>query len=646
MDNNAGTRLSLGDDEPLITGGRSNPPDRREISARWLTGTILTGVTSTVLLGVALSAALDGREQLATPPETALIANNAAPDADDAHRTARLNPSPVLGGADTRRQLEVSTVHKEGDREVVRSLPFVHLRVPLAINYGSAVDYPPFDPLTVFAEDSVTSNLGNMGVIYGAKVESEMALRTQPFPLSEAVFDEGSQLSAEEVEQVVRDTGSILTEGNIQVASLHYVDPQRFGETLATQTIGSLGVRIVPENVSNAPRNTAEAGSRSYAEDIIIFNGGKPITQALSDAGYDGPDATGMADAISKLLNTDSLKAGVVVCLGLEVQDDRTHIMRASVFEKKQHILTIALNDRGQYVPSEHPEFSDALMAALANEPKAVSARADLPRVYDGVFSAALSHGLNRDMTRKLIRLLAADVDMQSRLSPTDKIEVFFSQPSPNGSATENSELLYVSAVFNNKDRIFYRFQLPDGTVDYFDREGRSARPFLIRNPVPAGRMTSPYGLRRHPILGYSKMHTGVDWAAPRGTPIMATGDGVVESAGWSAGYGRQTILRHANGYKTSYNHQSGIAKGIKPGATVRQGQVIGFVGATGLATGNHLHYEMFVNSSRVDPMRVRLPDSRSLEGEVLEVFKGERDRIEALLEDSFSRPVIAAATN
>jgi murein DD-endopeptidase MepM/ murein hydrolase activator NlpD len=645
LDNNAGTRLSLGDDEPLTTGGRNNPPDRREISARWLTGTVLTGVTSTVLLGVALSAALDGREQLATPPETALLAD-VARDADGAHRTARLNPSPVLGGADTRRQMEVSTIHKDGDREVVRSLPFVHLRVPLAVNYSSAVEYPPFDPLTVFAEESVTSNLGNMGVIYGAKVESEMALRTLPFPLEEAVFDEGSELSAEEVEQVVRDTSSILSEGNIQVASLHYVDPQRFGETLATQTLGTLGVRIVPENVSTAPRNSADSGSRSYAEDIILLTGSKPIVKALSDAGYDGPDATGMAEAISKLLNTDTLKGGAALCLGVEIQDERPHIMRASLFEKKEHMLTIALNDRGQYVPSEEPELSDELMAALANEPRTVASRADLPRVYDGVFSAALSHGLNRDMTRKLIRLLAADVDMQSRLAPTDKIEVFFSQPAPNGNATESSELLYVSAVFDSKERTFYRFQLPDGTVDYFDSEGRSSRPFLIRNPVPAGRMTSPFGMRRHPILGYSKMHTGVDWAAPRGTPIMATGDGVVESAGWSAGYGRQTIVRHANGYKTSYNHQSGIAEGVKKGATVRQGQVIGFVGATGLATGNHLHYEMFVNGSRVDPMRVRLPNSRSLEGEVLEAFKSERERIEALLEDSFSRPVVAAATN
>lgn len=645
MDNNAGAQISLGDDEPLTTGGRSNPPDRREISARWLAGTILTGLTSTLLLGVALSAALDGREQLATPPEIALISQS-APSADNMRKGGRLAPSPVLGGSNTKRQMEVSTVHKEGDREVVRSLPFVHLRVPLAASYPVSADYPPFDPLTVFAADNVTSNLGNMGVIYGAKVESEMALRTLPFPLTGEEFDEDSQLTVDEVEKVVRETGALLTEGNIQVASLHYIDPQRFGgDTLATQTMGSFDIRIIPENVSTASRDSSTSGERSYAEDIILLTANKKIDQALKDAGYDGPDAANMAEAIAKLLNADTLKSGVAICLGLEIQDDRPHIMRASVFERKQHVLTIALNDRGQYVPAEQPEMGEALVSALANEPKTVASRSDLPRVYDGIFTAALSHGLTKEMTRKVVRLLAADVDMQSRLSPNDKIEVFFSQPSPNGNATEDSELLYVAATFDGKERKFYRFQLPDGTVDYFDREGRSSRPFLIRNPVPAGRMTSPYGLRRHPILGYSKMHTGVDWAAPRGTPIIATGDGVVESAGWAAGYGRQTIIRHANGYKTSYNHQSAIAKGVTPGAQVRQGQIIGYVGATGMATGNHLHYEMFVNGTRVDPMRVRLPESRSLEGDLLASFKEERDRIEALLEDSFSKPLVAAAT-
>jgi murein DD-endopeptidase MepM/ murein hydrolase activator NlpD len=255
-----------------------------------------------------------------------------------------------------------------------------------------------------------------------------------------------------------------------------------------------------------------------------------------------------------------------------------------------------------------------------------------LPTAYDGIYRAAYSYGLNRDMTRQLIRLLAADVDFQSRLNPTDRIEVFFSNPDEDDNATDDSELLYVSATFGSTTRNFYRFEYEDGSADYFDEEGRSARPFLLRNPVPNGRFTSGFGSRRHPILGRMRAHTGVDWAAPRGTPIIAAGNGVVEEAGWSGGYGRHTVIRHANGYVSSYSHQHAFAEGIKVGARVRQGQVIGYVGSTGLSTGNHLHYELIVNGTKVDPMRVRLPQNRSLEGEQLEAFQYERERIVALL--------------
>ena len=140
-------------------------------------------------------------------------------------------------------------------------------------------------------------------------------------------------------------------------------------------------------------------------------------------------------------------------------------------------------------------------------------------------------------------------------------------------------------------------------------------------------------------------MHTGVDWAAPIGTPIIAAGNGVVEKAGWAGGYGKQIIIRHANGYETSYNHQSAFAKGIEPGVHVRQGQTIGFLGQTGLATGPHLHYELIVNGTKVDPMRVRLPVGKVLKGDDLVAFKRERERIDDLLkqEDSNSLKVASA---
>lgn len=641
MDDKAGAKPPLGDEPPLIADGRSGPPDRREISGRWLAGTVLTGLTSTVLMGVALSAALDGREQLATPPEIALLPK--APDGEEAAKTSRLIPARLLARQDDRRRMEVSTILKEGDREVVRTLPFVHVRMNLAAGHRTHKDYPPFDPLTVFAEDGAAAT-ASMGVIYGAKVESEVRLRTLPFPFGQNVFDENSDLSAEEVEQVVRNTGAILTDGDVQVAALHYVDPQRFGDTLATQALAQFSARIVQEeNVSIASRDLPEGPSIGFAEDIIVFSHDEEIFEAFKDAGYDGADARGMALAIGKLLNAQALKAGTILCLGIEAEGETSRIVRTSIYEGKQHVVTIALDDRDQYVPANEPEHGPELLAALDTEPQQAPVRADLPRAYDGIYNAAYSYGLTSQMTQKLIRLLAADVDFQSRLTTTDKLEVFFSQPNEDGSASDNSEILYVSASFGEKHRAYYRFELPDGSVDYFDREGRSARPFLLRVPVPNGRFTSGFGMRRHPILGYSRLHTGVDWAAPRGTPIISSGDGVVESAGWSSGYGRQTVIRHANGYETSYNHQSAIAKGIVPGAKVRQGQVIGYVGATGQATGNHLHYELMVNGRKVDPMRVRLPDSKVLEGETLEVFMRERDRIEDLLEENFTSPTPVA---
>lgn len=632
------TIAALGNEPPLVAGGQSGPPDRREVSARWLSGTFLTGITSSVLMGVALFAALDGREQLATPPE---ILNMAALDSgqngNDTVKTARLVAPRAIARATDRRRMEVSTMLKAGDRDVVRTLPFVQVKMALAAGHATSRSYPAFDPLEVFAEDGAAAAQSTLdtGFIYGAKVESEVSLRTLDFPIETANFDGRVTLSAEEVESVVRNTAAILTDGAVQVAALHYVDPQRFGETLATQTLGaSYGIRIVPENVSVAPREGEPGAVTDYAEDILPFHAERAISEVLGEAGYSEADATVMESSFAALLGSPALKAGSVMRLGIETRGEISRIVRASLYEGKRHQLTIALDDRDQYVKGSEPEPNPAVLAAFDANPTVVRARGELPTVYDGIWRAAYSYGMTRSMTRQLMRLLASDVDFQSRLNPSDRISVFFSQPDDEDNATDESELLYVQASFGGNTRSFYRFRMEDGSVDYFDEEGRSARQFLLRNPIPNGTFRSGFGARRHPILGYSRMHTGVDWSAPRGTPIIASGNGVVEKAGWAGGYGRQTIIRHANGYKSSYNHQSAIAQGVTEGARVRQGQVIGYVGSTGLSTGNHLHYELIVNGKKVDPMRVRLPTEKSLSGDELEVFHRERERIDTLLKE------------
>lgn len=642
----------LGNEPPLIADGRSGPPDRREVSARWLSGTFLTGVTSSVLMGVALFAALDGRQQLATPPEIAeLIGLSSNGDSGEVAKTTRLVAPRQIAKAKDRRRMEVSMVTKVGDRDVIHTMPFVQIKMALAAGHTTSRPYPPFDPMQVFGDDGddapaqpATASAAS-GQIYGAKVESEMSLKTVDFPIETASFDEKSDLSADEVEKVVREAGTDLSDGAVQVASLHYVDPQRFGEAFAESMAGSYDVKIVPENVSVSPRAATDDQAPAFAEEIIPFTKDTDLTEAFADSGYTGDDATGMAEAIAKLLNAPTLKAGTVLRVGLEVHGDAAKVVRTSVYDKTTHIVTIALDDRGQYVPAQEPDPNPELLTAFDDSSAPVVVRGNLPTVYDGIYRTAYSYGMSKKMTQRLIKLLASGVDFQSRLNPSDRLEVLFSQPDGDDQTSDESELLYVSATFGGTTRNFYRFQMQDGSTDYFDEDGSSAEQFLLRNPLPNGRFTSGFGARKHPILGYVRMHTGTDWAAPIGSPIIAAGNGVVEKAGWAGGYGKQIILRHANGYETSYNHQSAFAKGIEPGVRVRQGQVIGYLGQTGLSTGPHLHYELIVNGTKVDSMRVRLPVGKVLKGDDLVAFKRERERIDDLLkqEDGNSLKVASA---
>jgi murein DD-endopeptidase MepM/ murein hydrolase activator NlpD len=217
-------------------------------------------------------------------------------------------------------------------------------------------------------------------------------------------------------------------------------------------------------------------------------------------------------------------------------------------------------------------------------------------------------------------------------VQPGDAFEVLY--PGDEDTPGEGkAEVLYAALTIGGETRRYYRFQTPDdGIVDYYDEGGKSAKKFLVRKPVGAGIMRSGYGWRRHPILGYSKMHTGVDWAAPRGTPIYASGNGIVEKTGWEGGYGKYIKLRHNNGYETAYGHMSAFARNMGPGTRVRQGQVIGYVGSTGLSTGAHVHYEIMVNGRFVDPMRIKLPRGRSLEGPVYASFEQERNRYDGMM--------------
>ena len=630
---NASNRL--GNEPPLVAGGRKGPPDRREISARWLTGTFLTGFTSIILMGVALSAALDGRQVLATPAEVMEAEEMASSSGGDANgKASRLAATQLSLKITDRRVMEVSTLTRVGDRDVVKTMPFGFVDMALAAGHTTKKNYPSFSATDIFDDGGDEGGGGiESGQIYGAKVESEVSLKTSPLDVANMIFDSSGSLTLEEVEEAVRISGAVLTDGDVQVASLHYIDPLRFGSSGADFEISNpLDVKIVQENVTVSAPSPDNSGAAGFAEEVLPLSEDVEPLKALKEAGYEGDNAKGMAEAIATLLNAKKLKAGWALRIGVETRGENNKIVRVSLYEGKEHLFTIAVDDREQYVPTEAPDSGEDIIASLDGGPRPVRVRGDLPSVYDGIYRAAFAYDLTPRMARQLIKMLASNVDFQSRLNPSDELKVFFSIAEGKDKPDEESDVLYVEARFGGNSQKYYRFRSEDGNVDYYDGDGRSAAQFLIRNPVPQGVFRSGFGMRRHPILGYVRLHAGADWAAPPGTPILAAGNGIVEKAGWSSGYGKQTVIRHANGYETSYSHQTNISAKVVPGARVRQGQVIGSVGSTGLSTGPHLHYELVVNGVKVDPMRTRLPSGKSLKGAELAAFKKERERIDDLL--------------
>jgi murein DD-endopeptidase MepM/ murein hydrolase activator NlpD len=250
--------------------------------------------------------------------------------------------------------------------------------------------------------------------------------------------------------------------------------------------------------------------------------------------------------------------------------------------------------------------------------------------LYQSLYETALKQGLPRSIIEVMTRVFANDVDFQRGTAPGDSLEAFYSDPDD---LNPRPELLRASITVRDQTFKYYRFQTPDDNmVDFYDETGRSMRKFLVRKPIAEGEITSPFGMRFHPILHYARMHTGVDWAAPIGTPIYAAGNGTIIKAGWDGGYGRRVEIQHANGYVTAYNHMSGFGRGVAEGAHILQGQTVGYLGDSGLATGPHLHYEVIINGNFVDPMAIKLPRTREFDGRMLGAFKRERDRIDQIM--------------
>jgi len=251
--------------------------------------------------------------------------------------------------------------------------------------------------------------------------------------------------------------------------------------------------------------------------------------------------------------------------------------------------------------------------------------------IEDSLYAAALRQEVPQATLAEAIRLLSWDVDFQRDIQPGDRFELLYEElVTEDGEAALEGDLRYVALELQGRLVEAFRFE-EDGQVTWYDREGRSLRKSLLKTPIDGARLSSRFGKRRHPILGYTRMHKGVDFAAPTGTPIYAAGDGVVVMAGRNGSYGNYVRIRHNREYQTAYAHMSRIAKGIREGVRVRQGQVIGYVGSTGRSTGPHLHYEVLRAGRQVNPLEIAGTVAQRLEGEALGRFRREVAEIDAL---------------
>jgi murein DD-endopeptidase MepM/ murein hydrolase activator NlpD len=415
-------------------------------------------------------------------------------------------------------------------------------------------------------------------------------------------------------------------------------DPMGQGRPLDAP-FSSIEVRVVPENVTTLAKIEPRSSEPLFEERDVAIRKGEAI-EALLKANGAGPDQVrGIMAAIGRTKAVVMLEGQMRILLGPASRPaDGRQIMRVVLYGENGIEGIAAVNDRGVFVSVAPPPTDDTAQRA-AGRPAGEEEEDDEGgvRLYNSLYETALKHDLPRQTVEELIRIFGYDVDFQRRVSPGDNFELFYTFDEDSGG--DRPEILYAALTLGGEARRIFRFQSSDdGSVDYFDEAGRSLKKFLIRKPIADGQLRSGFGYRRHPILGYSKMHTGVDWSNRIGTPIMAAGNGTVIKAEWDSGYGRRVEVQHANGYVTAYSHQSAFARGIAPGARVRQGQLIGYVGSTGLSTGPHLHYEVIVNGHFVDPMKIRVPRGRELEGRQLADFKRQREQLETLLQRAGSQ--------
>ena len=386
-------------------------------------------------------------------------------------------------------------------------------------------------------------------------------------------------------------------------------------------------VAMLQPNLPLPARTVFEPGMGEMpVERALEIRKGQSLIAVLTGAGIHAGDAHGAARELAGVMDLRRLKVGETVTVTLAGGRAPGAAGALSGLRMKKDAHTEV--GIGRLLDGSFQSFER--QRRLRHAP--VSIRGE---IASSLYADGVKHGAPAALMLDVFRLFSYSVDLQRDIQPGDRFELLFDRYSEaDGTVADYGEIRYAALRTGGQRLQFYRFESEPGVFEYFDDKGEGVRRALLATPVDSARITSSYGRRRHPILGYSRMHRGVDFGAPTGTPIRAAGDGTVVSRGWKGAYGRYIRIRHRNGYQTAYAHLSRYAKSSRRGKRVKQGQIIGYVGSSGLSTGPHLHYEVLVNGRQVNPVKLKLPSGKSLKGDALERFRLHRDEIDRKLRE------------
>lgn len=399
-----------------------------------------------------------------------------------------------------------------------------------------------------------------------------------------------------------RNVAGVVAAAWMTIAGATVADPLDDGRFDQADSLLEIDFPVAPQAV----RVTVEPGDR--------------LITLMTGAGVERTDAHAMIAALDGLWDPRRMRVGQDLAFTFAGSGDARVATAMELQPSVDRIVRVRRTEEGGFRGEQE-------QLALTTRP--IWARGEITR---SLFADAVDAGVPDPVLIVAMRALAYSVDFQRDIREGDGFEFLFDQEfHTDGRFARNGDVLYIAMQLGRRELELFRFENAEGQVDYYNRDGESMRRVLMRTPIEGARLSSSFGPRRHPILGYTRMHRGTDFAAPTGTPIFAAGDGVIEFLGTNSGYGRYIRIRHNGSLKTAYGHMSRYARGLSAGDRVSQGQVIGYVGSSGLSTGPHLHYEVHLDGTQVNPMSIDLPTGETLAGSELAAFQTAVEALDTL---------------